>query len=240
MSPEAQRAVALLTERWQQFTDLRTLADLELERDGARERMRGVLLVKAPSSVRFEALSPFGQPFLFIVVHDGDLVMYNAAANEALLAPATADSMAKLLSLPFEPADAVSILAGRPAPPRDLRLAAIEEPEPINSEEGRSRDNSAGAAARPLVLVGPFNQQRVWMDFETGIVRQVEITGGRYGILVQYQRDGHGELTGLTMSAPRAKIATAIDYQNPELGAGLNIDQFHLAVPRSATVERLR
>jgi outer membrane lipoprotein-sorting protein len=237
VAPDAQRALKLLSDRWNQFADLRTLADLELTRDGSKDRLQGVLLVKSPASVRFEALSPFGQPFLFLVIHDGDLVMYNAAANEALLAPATADSMARLLSLPFEPADAVSILVGRPAPPRDLRRAAIEQPDASGSHEGRTVEHPEG---RPLVMVGPFNEQRVWMDFETGLVRQVEITGGRYGILVRYERDEQGELTGLSVSAPRAKLASTIAYRRPEFGVGLEEDRFDIAVPRSATIERLR
>jgi outer membrane lipoprotein-sorting protein len=241
---DAKRAVELLAERWKQFTDVRTLADLELTRDGSKDRFRGVLLVKAPTSVRFEALSPFGQPFLFLVIHDGDLIVYNAATNEALLSPATAEATAKLLSLPFEPQDVVSILAGRPAPPADLRRAEIEDVGALGADDTRTGGvNPPGARpaeGRALVMVSSLHQQRVWMDFDTGVVSQVEITGGRYAVVVHYERAANGEVSSVSVSAPRAKLATSINYLNPEIGVGLEPDQFEFAVPRSASIERLR
>jgi outer membrane lipoprotein-sorting protein len=242
LDPGARRAVELLSERWGDFTDLRTLATLELERPDRRERFTGVLLVRRPDSVRFEALSPFGQPFLFLVLHEGELVVYNAASNEALLAPATADSMAKLLSLPFEPPDLVSILAGRPAPPGDLRRATIGEPEAETPSptEDRTAERRAGAQDPPLVLVGPNNQLKVWMDLETGLARQVEVSGGRYAVLVTYTRDAGGRVSALRFDAPAARLRGVIEYRDPALGVGLDPDRFDLVVPPSAKVERMR
>src|SRR5262245_30935721 len=72
----AQRAIDLLQARWQAFDDLRTQAALAVERQGTRQRLSGVLLARRPSSVRFEALAPFGAPFLFLSVADGQLKAY--------------------------------------------------------------------------------------------------------------------------------------------------------------------
>src|SRR5437899_8879723 len=69
---EARRVVDRLTAGWQEFHDLRALADVSLKRGSERQRLSGVLLARAPASVRFEALSPFGQPFLLVTIHDGD------------------------------------------------------------------------------------------------------------------------------------------------------------------------
>jgi hypothetical protein len=241
LTPPVRAAVAKLTERWSQFSDLRSLASMELDRPDGRDHFAGVLLIKAPASLRFEALSPFGQPFLFLVVDDGDLIVYNAATNEALLAPASADSMAKLVSLPFEPADLVSILAGRPAPPHDLRRAEIADVEgDKGAVEGQRPDNQARERGRPLVLVGPNHQMRVWMDFDTGIAHEVEISGGRYEVSVHYERDARGELTTLRLSAPRAKIAGRIAFKDPAINTGVDAERFTLVVPPSAKVERLR
>jgi outer membrane lipoprotein-sorting protein len=241
LSPPVRAAVGKLAERWNQFSDLRSLATMELTRPDGRDRFTGVLLVKSPASLRFEALSPFGQPFLFLVLHDDDLIVYNAAENEALLAPATADSMAKLVSLPFEPADLVSILAGRPAPPADLRRAELADVElDKGAVEGQRPDPQARGRGRPLVLVGPNHEMRVWMDLETGIAHEVEISGGRYEVSVRYERDARGELSALTLSAPRARIAGRIDYQEPAINTGVDSERFTLVVPPSAKVERLR
>src|SRR5213080_2837381 len=83
----------------------------------------------APASVRFEALSPFGQPFLLVTVHDGKITAYNAATNEARVGAANVETAADLLSLPVEPEDLVALLSGRVAPPRDLRVAEILPPD---------------------------------------------------------------------------------------------------------------
>ena len=50
----------LLAARWQEFRDLRALADVTLKQGKDRQRLSGVVLALAPASVRFEALSPFG------------------------------------------------------------------------------------------------------------------------------------------------------------------------------------
>src|SRR3989454_12407384 len=89
-SEDARRAVGLLAARWQAFTDLRALADVRLARGGDKQQFTGALLLKAPDSLRFEALSPFGQPLLLATMHDGQIVTYNVAANAAVVGPATA------------------------------------------------------------------------------------------------------------------------------------------------------
>lgn len=232
--------MALLVSRWEGFSDLRALADMELNRDGQRERFTGVLLLrKDPPAVRFEALSPFGQPFLFLVISDGELTVYNAADNEALTAPATAESMEKLLHMAFDPDDLVGLLAGRPAPSRDIRRAEVEPTETRGDDTGARRIGS-GPNPGPLVLVSPLNQQRFVMDHETGIVRQVEISGGAYEIQIAYERAEGGGIRSLDVSAPRAKMKASIDYREVVIDGGLPADRFRLTLPSTAKVERLR
>src|SRR5256884_6758017 len=149
---EARRVVDRLTASWQEFHDLRALADVALERGSERQRLSGVLLARTPASVRFEALSPFGQPFLLVTIHDGRITAYNAATNEARVGAATVKTAAELLSLPVEPEDLVALLSGRAAPPKDLRVAEILAPDELGPS---------------INLVGRYNRQRVWLDFET-------------------------------------------------------------------------
>ena len=87
----AQRAIDLLEARWRAFDDLRTQATVAVNRQGSRQRLGGVLLARRPSAVRFEALAPFGAPFLLLTVADGQLKAYNAATNEAMVGPATTE-----------------------------------------------------------------------------------------------------------------------------------------------------
>jgi outer membrane lipoprotein-sorting protein len=150
ISEDARRAVELLRSRWQAVTDQRGLADIVVDRGGQRQKLTGVVLAKAPGSLRFEALSPFGQPMLVAVVHDGKLTSYSVLTNEAVVGEATADTTSRLLGLPFEPHDLVAMVSGYAVPPGDLRIGEILPPD------------DAGPS---LSLVGRFNEQRIWMDF---------------------------------------------------------------------------
>lgn len=225
VSEEARRAIALLAERWHAFSDLRTLASVELQRGGERQAFSGVLLVKAPGSVRFEALSPFGQPLLLIVLHEGRITAYDAATNRALVGPATADTAARLLGMPFDPDDLVGVLAGRAVPPRDLRVATLLPADELGPS---------------LELIGTVHRQRIWMDFATGVVHQLEITGGRYEVRVRYTRDADGRPQGFELNAARDRLTGAVRYHDPVFDAGIEPDRFGLTLPESAKIEQLR
>ena len=215
----------MLNSRWQSVTDLRTLADIDVERGGQRQRLSGVLLAKAPGSVRFEALSPFGQPFLIAVVHDGHLTAFSAATNEAMVGDANAETTARLLGLPFEPHDLVAVVSGYAVPPGDLRMAEIMPPD---------------AMGPSLSLVGTVHEQRIWMDFQTGLVRQLQIIGGRAAAIVTYHRDGEGRLTGFDISAAERYVTGTVRYRNLTTGVGLNANQFALTLPKDAKTQPIR
>jgi len=166
-----------------------------------------------------------GQPFLLATLHDGGLVVYNAATNEAVVGPATADTMAKLLSLPFEPHDLVGVLAGRPAPLPDVRVAEMMP---------------ADADGPSLVVVNNVHQQRIWMDFVTGVVRQVEITGGLYEVRVTYDRGPQGDVRGFRFSAPRAKVTGRVEYRDAVVDGGVGDDRFRMTPPETAKIQRVR
>jgi len=222
---EARRAVALLTARWQEFSDLRTILDVEIRRGKERQALTGVLLAKAPDSVRFEALSPFGQPVLLFTIHDGWLTAYDAATDEATIGPATADTAAGLLGLPLQPDDLVGVLGGRAVPPKDLRVAQVLPPD----EQGPS-----------LEMIGTVHRQRVWMDFTSGRVRQLDITGGRYEVRVTYLPDGDGRPRGFDLSAANDYVVASVRYRNPVFDGGIESGRFELTLPKSAKIQRLR
>jgi len=214
-----------LTAGWQEFHDLRALADVSLKRGSERQRLSGVLLARAPASVRFEALSPFGQPFLLVTIHDGRITAYNAATNEARVGAANVETAADLLSLPVEPEDLVALLSGRAVPPKDLRVAEIQAPDELGPS---------------INLVGRYNRQRVWLDFETGVVRQVTITGGRTEATVTFQRGGDGALTGFDLTAGNGYATGAVRYRSLSLNAGVDAERFALTLPKDAKINSIR
>jgi outer membrane lipoprotein-sorting protein len=222
---EAQRAVDLLRARWKEFTDFRALADVRIDRGDRKEQLTGALLLKAPASLRFEALAPFGQPLLIGTIHDGQLVAYNAVSNTATVGAATPDTAARLFSLAIEPEDLVGLLAGLAVPPKDLRIATILPAD----EHGPS-----------LEMIGALHQQRVWMDFATGVVRRIQITGGRLEALADYRRAADGALTGFDLSAAQGNVTGTVRYRNVVRGGGIEAERFQLKIPTGAAIERLR
>jgi outer membrane lipoprotein-sorting protein len=222
---EARRAIDLLVTRWHTVTDLRALADITLDRGGQLQQLSGVLLAKAPGSVRFEALSPFGQPIVIAVVHDGRLTAFSTVTNEATVGEATAETAARLMGLPLEPQDLVAVVSGHAVPPRDVRLAEILPPDALGPS---------------LSLVGAVSEQRIWMDFQTGIVRQLQIVGGRAAATITYLRDGEGRLTGFDLTAAERYVTGTVRYRNVTTGVGLSEDRFALALPKDAKTQPIR
>jgi outer membrane lipoprotein-sorting protein len=222
---DSRRAIDLLLARWQDVTDLRALVDVDVDRNGQRQRLTGVLLAKAPGSVRFEALSPFGQPFLIAVVHEGHLTAFSAVTNEALVGDASAETTARLLVLPVEPQDLVAVVTGYAVPPPDLRQAQILPADTLGPS---------------LSVVGAVSEQRIWMDFKTGVVEQLQIIGGRAAATVTYRRDDDGRLTGLDVSAAERYLTGTVRYRSLATGVGLGPERFALTLPKDAKTQPIR
>jgi outer membrane lipoprotein-sorting protein len=225
VAEDARRAVALLTARWQEFADLRTLADIEFQRGQERQRLTGVLLARAPASVRFEALSPFGHPLLLVTIDDGWLRAYNTAAHTGWVAPATADTTARFLHLPFEPHDLVAVLGGLTVPPRDLRVAELVPPD------------GHGPA---LDMTGRIHHQRVWMDLDTGLVRRVAMSGGRVEAVVTFHRWPDGTPAGFDVVAGEGWLRVSVRYRDPVIDGGVDPGRFSLTLPAGARIEEVR
>lgn len=222
---DARRVIEQLEARWRQFGSLRTLAEVVVQQRGDRQQLRGVLLAKAPSSVRFEALSPMGQPLLLATIHEGRLTAYDATTNEAYVGAATAETTARFLHLPFEAEDLVGILAGSPVPPLDVRVADLV---------------SADETGPSIEMHGTSNRRRIWFDPGTGVVRQFELTGGRAEVRVRYHRGASGALTGFDLAAPLALVSATVRYQDPAFDVPIASTQFGFTIPKGAKIQEIR
>lgn len=224
IAPDAQRALTLLADRWREFSDLRTLADISIQRGPERQELRAVLVAKAPASVRFEALSPLGQPLLLATIHDGQITAYDATTNEAYLGPASAEATGRLLGLPFEPDDLVAVLSGHAIPPRDVTAAELKSPDALGPS---------------VELIGTQDRRRIWMDLASGVVRQIEVSGSRRA-RITYQRDGTGVMEGFDVSAMLSYLTASVRYRNPEFAVDVPPDLFSFAVPKGAKIQHIR
>jgi outer membrane lipoprotein-sorting protein len=225
IAPPERRAVERLRERAREFTALRTVADVSAQRGSERFRVRSIVLAKAPASVRFEALSPLGTPLLIATVHEGQITAYDATNDEATVGPATAEAAARLLGLPFEPEDLVGVLSGRPSPPRDLREVTLLPPD---------------ADGASISMVGAINTVRAWMDLDTAVVRQAEISGGRGDARIVFRRDADGGMTGFEVTAGLGLIRSVVRYEAPAWDAQIEDDRFVFVPPKGAKTRTIR
>jgi outer membrane lipoprotein-sorting protein len=225
ISEDARRAIDLLVGHWHAFSDMRALAEITMKKGSEQQHLTGVLLAKRPTSLRFEAISPFGQPFLLVTVNDGTLIAYNATTNEVTTGPATVETAAQMLSLPFEPDDLIAVLSGRVVPPKDLRVAEIFAPD---------------ADGPSVNLIGRYHEQRIWMDFSTGVVHRVNVVGGRAEALIRFLRGEDGSLTGLDVSAGQGYVTARVRYRSLALNDGIDPERFVLTPPKDAKTHSIR
>jgi len=200
--------------------------EITIRRGDRAQRLNGVLLLRSPASVRFEALTPWGQPFLLLAATAESFTLWEVPANRAVTGPASADMTARWLGLALSPDELVGILAGHLLPLRDFQSAELLEADGL------------GPSVR---LAGRGRVQQLWLDPETAVPRQMELQGGRTPMRVTYVGGGATEPpTELTLAALDRSLSVRVRYRQAVLGTGLSSDLFVLTVPQDTTIHRLR
>lgn len=218
--------MGILDRRWQQFDDLRTLAQITIRRDTQVRRLFGVLLLKAPDSLRFEALSPWGQPVLLLASTQESFTLYEVGDNRAVIGPASARTIERWIGIPLEPGELVGVLSGHLLPMPDPRRARLLPAD----DRGPS-----------IELAGSRGVQRIWLDTDTGIVRQVEWNGSGRALRVGYPDRGVVDPpSAVTLTALDRSLTVTIRYKNPQIGVGLTADHFRLSLPNGAKIRHFR
>jgi hypothetical protein len=163
---------------------------------------------------------------MVVTVHEGHVTAYDALKNEAHEGPADAETISKVLGLPLDADDLVSVLAGRMAPPRELRSAELAAPDDV----GPSLNLVGGDGAR----------QRVWFDPQTGAIRQRQVFGSKFNALIKYRRNGSGALAGFDLDAAMSYLTGSVNYQNLVEGESIDAERFTLAIPKGAKTQPIR
>jgi hypothetical protein len=222
---EAERA--RLEDRWRSFVDLRTRADIAIRQDGRSQRFAGVLLLKAPGSLRFEALSPFGPPLLVVAAAPEQVTIWEVVRNRAYVLPSSPDANRRWLGLALANEDLVALLAGhvRPLPkPRTGTLLPADDTGPS------------------LRLSGAEGTQRVWLD-DAGRPRKAEWTEVKNPFRVAFTR---GEAVGAEV--PRAlelatfdgKLQVSVTYREPAVDTRFDPAILALTVPQGVEIQDFR
>lgn len=226
IAAEAKASLDLLEQRWRAFSDLRTLAELTIRRGDRLQRLAGVLLLRAPASLRFEALSPFGTPVLVVAAGPQTLTLWEVADERAYIAPATPEANRRWLGLALGGDQLVALLSGRVVPLSDPLEADLLPPDAIGPS---------------LSLAGPDGKQRIWFDPATGQARQVEWTGGKNPARVTFHpTEPDAPPAGLRLAALDGSLDVLITYKDPRMNTGFDPALLTLTVPESVRIQDFR
>jgi hypothetical protein len=219
LPPDVLAARARLEARWSDFHDLRSLAEIRIRRDKRIDRLSGVMLLRAPASLRFEALAPFGPPLL-VVASDADAITLWEVPNErAFIGRSSPDATRRWLGLALGSGDLVSLLAGYALPPRDPLSGQMLPPDDI------------GASVRFVTADG---SQRIWLDPVSGEARQVEWADGSQPARAVFAPDG------VRLSTLDGKLDVWVRYRDPLRDTGFDPELLKLTVPQGVRIQDFR
>jgi outer membrane lipoprotein-sorting protein len=226
VSPEAEAALARLEERQGGLTDLRTLADIRIRRDDKTQRLSGVLLLRAPASLRFEALTSFGVPVVLVAGDGQSVTLWEVLDNRAFILPASPDSTRRWLGMALGSEDLVAILSGRVRPLKNPLSVDLLPPDLIGPS---------------LKLTSAEGEQRIWLDPLTEQARQVEWTGGKNPARVTFEPTPLGTPpSGLTLATLDGKLEAVLRYREPRMNTGFDPALLSLKVPEHVRIQDFR
>jgi outer membrane lipoprotein-sorting protein len=226
ISPEAAAARALLERRWEEFRDLRSLVQITLRRGDRVQRLAGVLLLSAPSALRFEALSTFGTPVLVVGEDATTLTLWEVVAERAYLLPASPDSTRRWLGLALGPDELVATLSGHALPLRDPFAVELMPADGLGPS---------------LTLRNADVVQQIWFDPADGRPRAVEWRGGSNAARAVFT-DGlaNAAPARVTLATLDGKLEASVRYQDPRVNSGLDAELVRVTVPEHVTIQDRR
>jgi len=226
IAEEARAALARIEQHRRSLVDLRSLADITVRRGGRAQRLSGVmLLLSETSSLRFEALSPFGTPVLIVAGDPRSLTLWEVLDNRAYLAPASPDANRRWLGLALGGEDLVALLAARARPLPDPTRVEMVGPD------------ETGPSVR---LTGHDVEQRIWFDPASGQARQVEWTGKNPARVTFTPTPLEAPPAGLRLATPDGTLRVSVTYRNPKMNTGLDPELLKLTVPEHVKIQDFR
>jgi outer membrane lipoprotein-sorting protein len=226
VAPEALAARARLEQRWEEFHDLRSLAEITIRRRSRVQRLTGVLLLRAPSSLRFEALSPFGTPVYVIAGDAKTLTVWEVLDQRAFVLPSSAEASRRWLGLAIGVDELVAVLAGRVLPLKDAQDIELLAPD---------------GASPSLSLRGLNGVQRIWFDPATGQAREVQWTDGPNPARVVFaEASADSPPLGATLATLDGTLEVQVKYREPRMNTSFDPDLLKLSVPEHVKIQDLR
>lgn len=226
ISPDAQNARALLERRWEEFRDLRSQAEIRIRRGNRTDRLSGVLLLRAPSSLRFEALSPFGTPVLVVAADAKTVTVWEVLGERAYVLPASPEANRRWLGLAMGTDELVALLAGRVLPAKDASAVELLPADGVGPSLSLRADDTV---------------QRIWFDPASGQAREVHWTGGPNPARVVLSGGApDAPPAAVTLATLDGKLEVAVKYRDPRMNTGFDPELVKLTVPERVRIQEFR
>jgi outer membrane lipoprotein-sorting protein len=210
---------AELEAHWREFQDLRSLTDITIRRAGRVDRLSGVLLLRAPASLRFEALTPFGPPLLVVASDAESVTLWEVPQERAYLARSTPDATRRWLGVALGAEDLVALLAGYALPARDPLSGAMLPADDVGPS---------------VAFETADGRQRIWLDPASGDARRVEWTGGSQPARAIFVEKG------VQLSTLDGKLDVTVAYRDPQRNTGFDPELVRLTVPQGVRIQDFR
>jgi len=219
LPPDVLAARAGLEARWRNFHDLRSLAEIRIRRGARIDRLSGVLLLRAPSSLRFEALAPFGPPILVVASDADSVTLWEVPTERAFIGRSSPDTTRRWFGLALGAEELVSLLAGYALPARDPLSGQMLPPDDVGPS---------------LAFDTADGRQRIWFDLASGDARQIEWTGGSQPARAVFAPHG------LRLATLDGKLDVSVRYRDPRRDTGFDPELLKLTVPQGVRIQDFR
>jgi len=186
-----------------------------------------VLLVRRPGYLRVESLSPLGNPIFYLVTDGSEMTLYDPGENRYYHGPFTATSLSSSLPVDLNPEEIVAFLLGGLPRKAYEKLSVRAEPK-------------EGLWVMDLVSPSRTERQTLWVHPQTLHILRAEFH--RPGVSYHLAFSDFRRLQGvmfprhMQLTSPPKKLQISMEFQETELNPEWNAQDFHLSVPKGATV----
>jgi outer membrane lipoprotein-sorting protein len=213
--------------RLQTIQGLKGLAHVTVSSPKKNFSVQQVLLARQPAFLRSESLSPLGIPQFYLATDGRELTFYHPGENRYYHGPATARHLTSTMDLPLEPQEIVALLLG------GLPLIAYET-------ASVRQDPQEGLWVLDLSCLSRGEEQSFWIHPESFHVLRVDFRrpglSCRLALLNVHQIQGilFPRRIEFISKDPHAQLI--VEYQEVELNPPWEAQDFHLPLPKGATI----
>ncbi len=113
-APDPSEILQKLRERDSLISTLEATGSLKWQREGEKGSVEHVLLLRRPSAIRLDALSPMGPSAVSVSIKGGRAEIYVPSEGKVLRGQVSTSLMERMFSLPLELEETVGVLCGIP------------------------------------------------------------------------------------------------------------------------------